>query len=52
MFSDKNTLCCQMDKLIQLHVYDVDISTDAEVVFVGEALKQDRWHLLSLKPVL
>ena len=48
MFSNKNALRCRMDKLIQLHGYDVDISTDAEIVFVSKALKLNRQHTINI----
>ena len=37
-----------MDKLIQLHGYDVDLSTDAKIVFVGKALKLNGQHTFDM----
>ena len=37
-----------MDKLIQLHGYDVDLSTDAKIVFVGKALKLNGQHTFDI----
>ena len=48
MFSDKNALRCYMHKLIQLAGYDANLSTDAEVTFVGKALKLNRQHTFDI----
>ena len=37
-----------MNKLIQLARYDVDLSTDAEIAFVGKALKLNGQHTFNI----